>query len=544
MLLTITMTAEPDQAAVRASTAPESPAPAASTPALATPAPAAPGPATPAPATDLGFLLHKNPAHAQAFKVSTGIAHVFYPEATPVRCTAAVLLEVDPVGLVRGRQGPAGEGFSLGQYVNDRPYAASSMLAVALSRVFRTAMTGRCDARPELAAGVIPLEVHIPVLPCRGGPELAGSLFEPLGWRAVADPIPLDDAFPAWGDSRYLDLRLAGELRLADALHHLYVLLPVLDDSKHYWVSPDEVDKLIRAGGGWLAGHPAKTLITRRYLAHRSGLYRSALARLAEVDDTAPESFDNAIPAANEAATASEAAAEAQAHALAEPQISLAEQRRAAVLAELRAAGASRVADLGCGEGTLTAALLADPSFTEVIAADVSSRALEVAERRLRLDRMPESVRGRLRLIQSSLTYRDDRLAGLDALVLVEVIEHIDQPRHGALERTVFTEAAPGLVIVTTPNVEYNVRYEFLAPGQSRHRDHRFEWTRAQFEAWARRVAGERGYEVRLAGVGPRDDEVGSSTQLAVFTRIGWTGPGRRGGSADASLDYARAVTP
>ena len=250
-----------------------------------------------APATDLGFLLHKNPSRVQSFTVSTGLAHVFYPEITVRRCTAALLLEVDPVGLVRGKQGSAGAGFSLGQYVNDRPYAASSMLAVAMARVYRTAMTGRCDARPELAAQAIPLEISVPVLPCRGGPELAGELFEPLGWTARATPIALDEAFEGWGDSRYLDLRLSGQLRLADALNHLYVLLPVLDDSKHYWVSPDEVDKLIRAAGGWLAGHPRKTLITRRYLAHRSGLYRSALARLAEVDDAEPESFDNAIPA-------------------------------------------------------------------------------------------------------------------------------------------------------------------------------------------------------------------------------------------------------
>jgi 3' terminal RNA ribose 2'-O-methyltransferase Hen1 len=473
------------------------------------------GLAGPVAATDLGFLLHKNPARVQAFEVSTGVAHVFYPEATPARCTAALLLEVDPVGLVRGRHGLSGDDFSLGQYVNDRPYAASSMLAVALARVFKTAMAGRCDARPELAARAVPLEVHVPVLPCRGGPELAVRLFEPLGWHVRAAPIALDDTFPAWGDSRYVDLRLFGELRLADALNHLYVLLPVLDDSKHYWVSPDEVDKLIRAGGGWLAAHPGKTLITRRYLAHRSGLYRSALARLAEVDDAAPESFDNAVPVSEPAADAEAPPGTASAPG---PFISLAEQRRTAVLAVLRAAGARRVADLGCGEGALTGELLADQSFTEIIAADVSSRALEVAGRRLRLDRMPDRQRSRLKLLQSSLTYTDDRLAGLDALVLVEVIEHIDLPRLPALERTVFTDAAPGLVIVTTPNAEHNVRYEFLADGEMRHRDHRFEWTRDEFAGWARRVAAERDYEVSFTPVGPVDPDVGAPTQMAVFT--------------------------
>src|SRR5262249_47004944 len=378
-----------------------------------------------------------------------------------------------PVGLVRGRRRPdSGECFSLGQYVNDRPYAASSLLAVAMSRVFKTAMTGRCQARPELAASAIPLELGVPALPCRGGPDLARRPFEPLGWEVAAAPIRLDEAFPAWGDSRYLNLRLTGRMRLADALNHLYVLLPVLDDSKHYWVSTDEVDKLIRAGGGWLAGHPEKALITRRYLAHRSSLYNSALARLAEVDDAERGSFDNAVPADPDQGQDQD-----QDHDAAEPSVPLAELRRGAVLAVLRATGAHRVADVGCGEGALTAALLADQSFTEVIAADVSSRALDIAERRLRLDRMPPRQRERVKLFQSSLTYRDQRLADLDALVLMEVIEHIDLPRLAALERTVFADAAPEHVVVTTPNSEYNVRFEFLAPGAMRHRDHRFEWT-------------------------------------------------------------------
>ena len=486
------------------------------------------------PATDLGFLLHKNPGRVQAFELSVGTAHVFYPEATPARCTAALLLEVDPVGLVRGRRGPdGGAGFSLGQYVNDRPYAASSMLAVAMSAVFKTAMAGRCESRPELAAAAIPLEVAIPVLPCRGGPDLARRLFEPLGWQVAAVPIALDEAFGAWGDSRYVDLRLSGRIRLADALNHLYVLLPVLDDAKHYWVSTDEVDKLVRAGGGWLASHPEKALITRRYLAHRSGLYMSALARLAEVDDAEPESFDNAVPvpygdaaepgpdpAQDVAARPADSGPVAPDPADAgDPLVPLAEQRRGAVLAVLRAAGARRVADLGCGEGALTAALLADQAFTEIVAADVSSRALEIAERRLRLDRMPQRQRDRVRLIQSALTYRDQRLAGFDSLVLMEVIEHVDLERLPALERTVFTDAAPAQVVVTTPNAEFNVRFESMAAGTMRHRDHRFEWTRAEFAAWAERVAAERGYDVRFLPVGREDPEVGPPTQLAVFTR-------------------------
>ena len=464
---------------------------------------------TQAPATDLGYLLHKHPDRLQAFEVSVGTAYVCYPEATVERCTAALILEVDPIGLVRDRSGPRGpEAFSLGQYVNDRPYAASSMMSVALSKAFRTAMTGRCDARPELVATAIPLELRVPALPCRGGADLAHRLFGPLGWQVEARSVPLDPELPGWGDSRYVDLRLTGTVRLAEALNHLYVLLPVLDDAKHYWVSPDEVDKLIRAGGGWLAGHPEKTLITNRYLRHRGSLTRAALARLAEADDLAPEQLDDADapPLVGEDPDRA---------------VPLAGLRRGAVLAAVRAAGARSVGDLGCGEGVLTADLLAESAIERVVAVDVSARTLEAAGRRLQLDRMTERQRARLQLFQSSLTYRDERLRGLDAAVLIEVIEHLDLPRLDALERCVFGDARPGTLIITTPNVEYNVRFETLPAGAPRHRDHRFEWTRAEFRSWAERVAAAYGYGVRFLPVGIDDPEIGPPTQMAILDRAG-----------------------
>jgi 3' terminal RNA ribose 2'-O-methyltransferase Hen1 len=452
------------------------------------------------PATDLGYLLHKHPDRLQSFAVSAGEAHVFYPEATPERCTAALLLEIDPVALVRGPASKNRHGDAeLGQYVNDRPYAASSMLAVAIKEAFRTALTGRCDARPELAAARIPLTMRVPALRCRGGSTLAHRVFAPLGWHVDAPSQPFQPA--EWGDSPYLDLRLTGELRLADALNHLYVLLPVLDDAKHYWVSTEEVDKLIRAGGDWLAGHQEKELITRRYLSHQRRLTRSALARLAEADDTDPAELDNAVTEDDD------------------KDKPLAVQRREAILAIVRESGARRVGDLGCGSGALTRDLLAEPTIEHVTAVDVSARALQLAARHLKLDQMPEAKRGRLTIFQSSLTYRDDRLAGLDAAVLMEVIEHLDPERIPALERATFGFAAPATVVVTTPNAEYNAHFETLPAGALRHRDHRFEWTRAEFRAWADGAARNHGYHVRFLPVGPEHPQDGPATQLAVFTR-------------------------
>ncbi|MEU4476816.1 3' terminal RNA ribose 2'-O-methyltransferase Hen1 [Micromonospora sp. NPDC023966] len=458
------------------------------------------------PATDLGHLLVKHPDRVQSFDLPAGAAHVLYPEADEARCTAALLVEVDPLKLGGGRgrrQAATPDSFTLGQYVNDRPYAASSLLSSALAKVFRSALRGESRDRPELAATAIPLEVRVPVLRCRGGADLAARVFGPLGWTVTATPIPLDEAYPEWGDSRYVDLTLTGTLRLADALNHLYVLLPVLDDAKHYWVAPDEVDKLLRAGAGWLAAHPERGLITRRYLAHRRALAGAALARLAELRLADEPAADDSVEI--------EQPAEA-------PRASLAVRRREAVLAALRDSGASRVLDLGCGGGALLTALVADRRFTEVVGTDVSSQALTLAARRLRLDRLPERQRDRIRLWQSALTYRDDRLRGYDAAVLMEVVEHLDPPRLPALEDAVFGHARPGTVVVTTPNVEYNVRYEGLGAGRFRHADHRFEWTRAEFAGWVDRVATAYGYTARIGGIGDEDPEVGAPTQLAVLT--------------------------
>ncbi|RLP98877.1 3' terminal RNA ribose 2'-O-methyltransferase Hen1 [Micromonospora sp. BL1] len=483
------------------------------------------------PATDLGHLLVKHPDRVQSFDLPAGAAHVFYPEADEARCTAALLVEVDPLKLGGGRKNRAPEGFALGQYVNDRPYAASSLLSSALAKVFRSALRGESRDRPELAASAIPLAVRVPVLRCRGGADLAVRIFTPLGWTVTATPIPLDETYPEWGDSRYVDLTLTGTLRLADALNHLYVLLPVLDDAKHYWVAPDEVDKLLRAGAGWLAGHPERGLITRRYLAHRRALAGEAMARLTELrlaDE--PPADDSIEPATGEAAAVEDVR-----------RASLAVRRREAVLAALRDSGASRVLDLGCGGGALLTALVADRRFTEVVGVDVSDRSLGLAARRLRLDRLPERQRDRIRLWQSALTYRDDRLRGYDAAVLMEVVEHLDPPRLPALEDAVFGHARPGTVVVTTPNVEYNVRYEGLGPDRFRHADHRFEWTRAEFAAWVERVAAAHGYTAVLGGVGDDDPEVGTPTQMAVLTRDERAGQRDNNDSTDSN--YRKEAT-
>ena len=458
-----------------------------------------------APATDLGFLLHKHPEKSQTFELAFGQAHVFYPDATPDRCTACLLLDVDPVGLVKQRRGLGGDPGLIGQYVNDRPYVASSFLSVAIAQVYGSALSGSCKLRPELVDAPLALTARVTALPCRrGGEVFLRKLFEPLGYRVTATRHPLDESFPEWGDGPYHTVELAATTRLVDLLSHLYVLMPVLDDEKHYWVGPDEVEKLLRHGEGWLATHPEKDQIAARYLKRQGKLVKSALAKLATDDETDPD----------DTAEENEAAEERL-----EAKVNLHDRRLATVLEVLKASGAKRIVDLGCGEGKLLRLLAGESWVAELVGVDVSTRSLEIAKFRLDRLRLAPAQRDRLKLLHGALTYRDARIEGFDAAAVVEVIEHIDASRLGAFERVLFGCARPGLVVLTTPNSEYNVRFEGLPAGKFRHADHRFEWTRAEFRAWAEGVAARNGYTLRIDPLGDEDPEVGAPSQMGVFSR-------------------------
>jgi len=440
--------------------------------------------------------------------MSFGNALVFYPEVSYERCAATLLLDVDPIGLVRNDKGPSGEGFALENYVNDRPYVSSSFLSVAIAQVFGSALNGTSKDRPELTQVAIPLEVKLPVLSVRGGEKILRELLEPLGYQMEIRPIPLDTHFPEWGGSRYFDLELKHTITLSAMLSHLYILLPVMDNDKHYWISKEEVEKLSDKGAGWLESHPKKDFIVRRYLRNLTPFTRAAFERLVEIDDQVEEeSIDETEMLAEEEKVVQE------------KKIGVHQERLEKTVEALLHSGANSVLDLGCGEGKLLRLLLKEKQFSRITGMDISFRTLQIAADRLKLDRMSAKQKERLSIFQSSLTYRDKRLEGFDAAAVVEVIEHLDPPRLEAFERCVFEYAKPNTVVLTTPNAEYNVKFESLPSGKFRHNDHRFEWTRPEFEAWATNVCEKFSYTVRFEAIGEVDEIVGGISQMAVFTK-------------------------
>ena len=447
---------------------------------------------------NLGFLLYKHPDRAQKFKLNYGQAYVFYPEVSDERTTVALLMDIDPIDLAKGKLGSHEGG--LFDYVNDRPYAATSFMSTAIAKVFGKAMSGRCEQFQELADTKLDLTASLYCLRDNGYEGLAKDLFEPLGYSVEIQRTMLDEKFPEWGNSPYIDLTVKGKVKLSDMLNHLYLLIPVFDKQKHYYTSKDELEKLVKHGEGWLEDHPAKNKILYRYFAAKKGYAKKASDMLSEEESVDEE---------EETAKVSEE--------ILEKHISLNTMRMETVKNAVLESGAEKVIDIGCGEGKLVSMLMEESSIKKITACDVSVKILEKAAKRMRFDKMPQNRRDKLEFIQGSLTYRDKRFEGYDCACVIEVIEHIEPMRIPAFERVVFEFAKPKTVIVTTPNVEYNVNYENLGEGKLRHADHRFEWNREELKTWTEHICEKFGYSCTIKNIGEYDEKTGSPTQMGVF---------------------------
>lgn len=443
------------------------------------------------PATDLGYLLHKHPDKIQTFELSIGNAHVFYPEANENNCTACLLLDINPIDLVRGSR----NNFLQEHYVNDRPYTTNSFLSTAIMKAFSSAVNGNCKIKPELVDTKIPLKVRISSLKIDCDKSYISKLFSPLGYDFSYEIIQLDEKFPEWGESKVINLTIEKVTTLKELLSQLYVFIMVFDNDRHYWISKHDIDVLIRRGENWLDTHPEKQWITKRYLKNLKTFTTDALLRLVSENEVLREEV---IP---------------------ERKISLNQQRLNKAVDFLKSSGAESVLDIGCGEGKLLKLLLKEMQFKKISGMDVAFSELQKAKENLYLDQASPIMKERISLFQGSVTYKDERFKNFDAISLIEVIEHLDEERLPAMESIIFGFAKPQTVIISTPNEEYNVVFEKLDADHFRHDDHRFEWTRKQFRDWCNNICEKFKYQVEIHNVGDELENIGSPTQLAVFKR-------------------------
>ena len=438
------------------------------------------------PAADLGYLLHKNPTRLHEETFPFGKGYVLFPEVSETKAEVALLLDVDPVGLVRG-------GSNYDQYVNDRPYTASSFISSAMLHFFSTAMSGRSKERQEVADIAIPIEFELPVLRAKGGEESIRGLLEPLGYALEIEQLR--------GNYFHVEGKITAQIK--DVLTHLYILIPVIDNDKHYYVDKNEIGKLTNRAKDWLPTHPLKETIIQKFLRYDKILTKEATLRLAEFE---PDLDEDETPVE-------------EPKEIVEKKVSLHTQRLEQVTKKLVEIGAQNVVDLGCGEGRLMQMLIKQRQFKKVLGMDVCVRSLEYANRRLHLADASESLRKRVELIHGSLMYRDARIAGFDAAAIVEVIEHLDLARLAAFERVVFDFARPNYVVLTTPNVEWNKTFDLENTGEFRHDDHRFEWTREEFKSWCDQICERFRYRVEISGIGEEHPEFGAPSLMGVFSR-------------------------
>jgi len=445
------------------------------------------------PATDLGFLLNKHPDRLQSVELAVGQAHVFYPEASEYVCTACLLLDINPIDLVRTRGQMA---FLQEHYVNDRPYTSNSFLSTAMIKAFGSAMNGTAKGKPELVETPLPLKATVYALKADCEISFIQKLFEPLGYHLQIETLPLDERFPSWGQSKAINLTVEHTITVKTLLSQLYVFMLALDNERHYWISKTDIQILLSKGEGWLDHHPEKEWITRRFLKNLRSFTSEALLKLSEEQELPEEETPKS-----------------------KLWVSLHEQRLQKAYELIKLTGASTVLDLGCGEGKLMKKFIRDAQFRRIVGMDVSFSELQKAKENLFLDNASPMMKERISLFQGSVTYKDDRMKGFDAVALVEVIEHLDEGRLPAMEKVVFGNAKPATVIVSTPNAEYNTVFERLDAESFRHEDHRFEWTRKQFQTWCDQVCAEFNYDVEIHPVGASEEGIGAPSQMAVFKK-------------------------
>ena len=431
----------------------------------------------------MSHLLSKNPANLYERNQKGHLVRFFYSKFTDQEVEATIFVTPDPIELVQSNS----NSYDITHYINDREFAVSSIFCSLIRSALGTALNGQPKEQyMEWVDHPFSLQFEFgPVVSTLTDQQLA-ELFEPLGFALAITRQEIDYSIRMKDESsaRYLTLR--GTKTLHESLRQLFVLIPVLDNYKHYYIDEKEIEKLERYGEGWLENHPLRDFIYRKSLRFKE-LY-------SQVESQKPAG---------------------------EPEVQVKKARLNELRYEKIAETVSQlkpesVVDFGSGEGKLSERLGLIAGVREILAVEPSQSAAVKAAARFHKAQenehftMPKTLWG-------SLFYFDERLQGKDAIILCEVIEHIDEDRLPKAMDTILHAYRPGALIITTPNREYNDVYEMEE--RFRHTDHRFEWTRAEFQQWCLERNNQEFYGLQFEGIGEEHDLQGHPTQMCIFTR-------------------------
>ncbi|WP_141431100.1 3' terminal RNA ribose 2'-O-methyltransferase Hen1 [Bacillus sp. 03113] len=434
----------------------------------------------------LSYLIAKNPYNLYDRDEKSNRVRLVYTVFDEKEVEVVIFVTPDPVELVRN----SANAFDITQYINDREFAVSSLFCTNIRKALGTALNGK--PKEEYQKWVNhPFELHMNFGPVAShlSDENIVELLHPLGYIVEIERGETNYSFELKQRSSSRFIHLKGQQTIQQALRHLFILIPVIDNYKHYFIDEHEIEKLVRYGEGWLDSHPLREYIIKQSL--RFSELINQFPSLAKKDDE--EEHSSA------------------------PKVRLNELRYQAVVEKIKSLSQrASIVDFGSGEGKLSVRLSNIPDVKEVLAVEPS----ETAQLRA-IQRFEKASYNQTHVsptpILGSLFYYDERLLNKDVMILCEVIEHIDEYRLPNIMKTIFREYQPKTLIVTTPNREYNEVYAM--DEIVRHSDHRFEWTRQEFkskcETWIKNVL----YSMEFEGIGLEHEEYGHPTQMCTFVR-------------------------
>jgi 3' terminal RNA ribose 2'-O-methyltransferase Hen1 len=431
----------------------------------------------------ISYLLAKNPNNLYERNHKGHLVRLFYSKFTETELEVTIFVTPDPIEMVKNNS----NSYDITHYINDREFAVSSIFCSFIRSALGTALNGQ-PKEEHLKWVNHPFSFNFefgPVVSSLSDEKLM-NLFEPIGYEVTINRPEIEYSFPIKTKSSARYLSIKGMKTLQEGLRHLFVLIPVIDNYKHYFIDEKEIEKLERYGEGWLEQHPLRDLIYRQALRFKE-IY--SLVENSSKDEKKVEPVKK---------------------------VRLNELRYEKIVNAVSQMKPRSVVDFGSGEGKLSVQLGFVEGITEILAVEPSeSASLKALERFNKVKNKEKFVIPEL--LWGSLFYYDERLKDKDVIILCEVIEHIDETRLPKAMDTLLHDYQPGALIITTPNREYNELYDMEE--HLRHNDHRFEWTRAEFRQWCTERNYSNDYELLFDGIGEEHPSHGFPTQMCIFKR-------------------------